>query len=180
MAQSTEDITTYDFEPSEELLLDANIWLFVYGPQKPKDCKVDVYSEALARILAAQTRIYIDVLVLSEFINAYARIKWRLLCGSPRPGAFKQFRRSSDFKFVARDIASDAKRVLQHCTRVESGFESLDIDALVDEYAEGDSDFNDQILTILCGRKGLKMVTDDADFKGRGIPIITANKRLLR
>jgi predicted nucleic acid-binding protein len=51
---------------------------------------------------------------------------------------------------------------------------------LVDEYAAGDSDFNDQVLTALCKKKGLKMVTDDVDFKGRGIPVITANKRLLR
>ena len=27
--------------------------------------------------------------------------------------------------------------------------------------------------------KGLKLVTDDGDFKGQGIPILTANNRLL-
>jgi len=180
MAHRAEKISTYDFKSSEALLLDANIWLFVYGPQKPTDTRVAAYSEALAKILAAKSCIYIDVLIVSEFVNAYARMKWNLLPESSRPRYFKQFRRSEDFKPVAQDIAADVKRVLQHCTRVESGFESLAIDTLVDEYASGDSDFNDQVLTALCKKKGLKMVTDDVDFKGRGIPVITANKRLLR
>jgi predicted nucleic acid-binding protein len=69
--------------------------------------------------------------------------------------------------------------MLQNCTRVGNGFESLEIDALVDDYAAGDSDFNDQVLIALCKKEGLKMVTDDGDFKGCGIPVITANKRLL-
>ena len=176
MTRKAEAITRYDFKPSDELLLDANIWLLVYGPQKPGDRRVAVYSQALAKILAAKSRIYIDVLIVSEFINSYARLKWKLL--SP-PLEFKAFRKSSVFKPVAQDIAADVKRVLQHCTRVENGFESLAIDNLIDEYAVGDSDFNDQILTTLCKRKGLKLVTDDSDFKGQEILVITDNRRLL-
>jgi len=176
MMHKVEAIASYDFKPSDELLLDTNIWLLVYGPQKPGDNRVAVYSQALAKILAAQSRIYIDVLIASEFTNTYARLKWKLLSPSI---TFKKFRKSSGFKPVARDIAADIKLVLQHCTRAESGFESLAISPLIDEYAAGDSDFNDQILTTLCKRKGLKLVTDDGDFKGQEIPVVTANKQLL-
>lgn len=177
MAPEAEAVASYNFKPSDELLLDTDIWLLVYGPQNPGDKRVAVYSQALAKILAAQSRIYVDVLIVSEFINVYARLKWKLL--SAPSTNFKQFRKSDDFKPVAQDIAADVKRVLQHCTRVASGFESLAIDALMDEYAGGDSDFNDQVLTALCKRAGLKLVTDDSDFKGRGVPVITANKGLL-
>jgi predicted nucleic acid-binding protein len=179
MTHRAEEISVYDFKSSDALLLDANIWLFLYGPQKPKDRKVTAYSNALRKIFAAKSCIYIDVLIVSEFINAYARIKWNILRDSSKTRNFKRFRRSSAFKPIAQDIAADLKFVLKHCTRIESGFESLAIDTLIDEYAAGDSDFNDQILTALCKKKGLKMVTDDCDFKGQGIPIITANKRLL-
>ena len=163
------------------MLLDANIWLLVYGPQKPGDRRVAVYSQALAKILAAKSRIYIDVLIVSEFINSYARLKWRLLSPSRdfKRSDFKTFRKSNDFKLVAQGIAAYVKHVLQHCTRVENGFESLAIDSLIDEYSVGDSDFNDQILTTLCKRKGLKLVTDDSDFKGQEILVITDNRRLL-
>jgi len=179
MTHKAEKISAYEFKSSEKLLLDANIWLFVYGPQKPNDPKVAAYSEALKSILAAQSYIYIDVLIVSEFVNRYARLRWNLLPKSTKPEYFKQFRRSADFKPVAQAIAADVKHVLRHCARVESGFESIAIDTLVDDYAAGDSDFNDQILTALCKKEGFKIVTDDSDFKGRGIPVITANKRLL-
>lgn len=176
MTHRVEEIASYAFKSSDELLLDTNVWMFIYGPQKPGDTKVATYSQALAKILTAQSRIYIDVLIVSEFINTYARVKWKLLSSLPN---FKQFRKSEDFKRVAQDITADAKRVLQHCTRVEDGFESLAIEPLMDEYAAGDSDFNDQVFTALCKRTGLKLVTDDGDFRGRGIPVITANRRLL-
>lgn len=177
MTHRAKEITRYEFQPSDELLLDTNVWMLVYGPQSPGNHRVAVYSQALAKILAAQSRIHIDVLIVSEFINTYARLKWKLLSTSSTD--FKQFRKSVDFKPVAQDIAADVKRVLQHCTRVASGFESLVIETLIDEYAAGNSDFNDQVLTTLCKRTGLKLVTDDGDFKGLGIPVITANKRLL-
>lgn len=177
MTYRAEEITRYDFKSSDELLLDTNVWLFVYGPQKPRDSKAAVYSQALARILASQSRIYIDVLIVSEFINTCARLKYKILSMSSTD--FKQFRKSKDFKPVAQDIASDVKRVLQNCTRVGNGFESLTIDTLIDEYAAGDSDSNDQILITMCKRIGLKLVTDDGDFRGQGISVITANKRLL-
>lgn len=177
MAHKVEAVASYNFDHSDKLLLDTNIWLLVYGPQKPGDSRVAVYSQALSKILAARSHIFIDVLIISEFINTYARLKWKLVASPFKD--FKMFRRSADFKPVAQDIAADVKRVLQHCTRIENGFDSLAIDALIDEYATGDSDFNDQMLAVLCKNEGLKLVTDDGDFKSQGIAVITANKKLL-
>lgn len=170
-------LTSYNFKPEDELLLDTNIWLFVYGPQKPGDTKVATYSQALGNILRAQSRIYIDVLIVSEFINVYARLKWKLV--ATQIYQFKTFRRSPDYKAVAQDIAADVKRVLKHCSRIGNGFETLDIDGLIDEYGAGECDFNDQVIVALCKRKGLKLVTDDGDLRGQGIPVVTANKRLI-
>lgn len=180
MAHKAEAVASYNFNPLDKLLLDTNIWLLVYGPQKPGNNRVAVYSQALSKILTAQSRIYIDVLIVSEFINAYARLKWNLWKAQTASSIeFKIFRKSVYFKPIAQDIAADVKRVLQHCTLVENGFDSLVIDALIDEYATGDSDFNDQILAALCKKEGLKLVTDDGDFKSQGIAVITANKNLL-
>ncbi len=170
-------VASYNFKPEDELFLDTNIWLLVFGPQRPGDRRVAAYSEALARILAAKCQIYIDVLIVSEFINTYARLKWNVM-GNPH-GNFKKFRNSPDFKQIAQDIAADVRRVLNHCSRVESGFKTLDINELIAEYADGNSDFNDQVIAALCQSKGLKLITDDGDFHGKGIPIVTANRRLL-
>ena len=158
------------------MLLDANIWLFIYGSQNPGDARVRVYSSAFRRILEAQSRIYIDVLIVSEFINAYARLQWQIRAPDSR---FKAFRSSPEFREVAQEIADNAKRVLSHCSRVESHFDTLDTDDLMDEYAQGGADFNDQVIRNLCRSRSLKLITDDRDFKGQGISILTANRRLL-
>lgn len=171
-------VSSYDFNSSDELLLDTNIWLFIYGPQKPNGSKVEAYSQALARILTARCKIYIDVLIVSEFINAYARIKWDVL-GKPH-NDFKKFRKSEDFKPIAQDIAADTKQILKHCLQIESGFGTLPISSLITEYALGDSDFNDQVIANLCQKKKLKLVTDDGDFRNRNVLIVTANRRLLK
>ena len=68
---------------------------------------------------------------------------------------------------------------MKSCTRTGSGFASVDIASLIDEYEKGESDFNDQMLTELCKSRGLTFVTDDGDFKGLGLSLITANKKLL-
>ena len=168
-------VRNYDFQPEDELFLDANIWLFIYGSQNLRHARTHVYSSAFRRILEAKSRIYIDVLIVSEFINAYARLQWQIRA----PGTdFKAYRNSPDFREVAQQIADDAKLVLGHCSRVESRFDTLDTDDLMDEYAQGGADFNDQVIRNLCRSRNLTMITDGRDFKGQGISILTANRRL--
>ncbi|MBI4517933.1 MAG: PIN domain-containing protein [Deltaproteobacteria bacterium] len=180
MTSKAQPIGGYVFKSTDELLLDTNVWLSVYGPRKPGSAKAAVYSQALASMLKAQSRIFIDVLIVSEFVNAYARLRYNILRSKGTASSdFKQFRRSVAFKPIAKDIAGDVKQVLKHCVRVDSGFSTLDIQALIAEYEQGDSDLNDQVLAELCKSKGLKLVTDDGDFGGHGLALVTANKRLL-
>lgn len=171
-------VDDYGFTSQDKLFLDANIWLFVYGANKPDDSKVKVYSQSFKRIMNAGCQIYIDVLVVSELINRYSRTKCNLVNNQTAKN-FKDFRKSRDFARIAEEVADMMRRVLKHCKRIKSGFETLRINALIDEYAEGKSDFNDQVIAAICKRERLKLVTDDGDFKGQGIPILTANKRLL-
>jgi predicted nucleic acid-binding protein len=179
MAKKFEEIEKYAFKATDELLLAANVWFFVYGPHRPGDWRAAVYSGALARILDVKARIYIDVLIVSEFVNAYARLKYNIVKGRPGvPRDFKQFRNTSTFKAIAVDIAGDVRNIVKDCTRLDNGFATLAIDSLVNEYSRGESDFNDLVLDELCESKGLKLVTHDGDFKGKNITILTANKHL--
>jgi predicted nucleic acid-binding protein len=180
MAQNAEEISQYAFKADDELLLDANVWFFLYGPHKPGDLRAAAYSGALARILAAKSRIYVDVLIISEFVNRYARLRHNILKNRPGvPRDFKRFRNTPAFKSIAMDIAADTRKILVTCSCVDSGFATLDTKSLVDDYSGGDSNFNDLVLADLCKSKALKLVTDDGDFKGKGIIILTANKKLL-
>lgn len=180
MPGKAQDINTYAFKDSDRLLLDTNVWMFVHGPTAPGDRRVAIYSSALARILAAKATIHIDVLIVSEFVNRYARLRHSILQSTAGVFPdFKQFRSGAGFKLVAQDIADAIRRVLKDCTRAESGFASVDIGSLIDEYEKGESDFNDQMLAELCKSQGWTLVTDDGDFKGSGLDLVTANKKLL-
>jgi predicted nucleic acid-binding protein len=174
-------IASYIFTSADNLLFDANIWLYVYGPQgNPSDWKTHAYSSALARSLTANSNLYVEVLILSEFINRYARLEYdRLVSKQVAPRDFKTFRTSPDFQPIAQNIASDVSRILMHCQRTDDGFETMDINILLSEYVQGNSDFNDQVLAALCRARGFKLVTHDADFKDQGLTVITANNHLL-
>ncbi len=173
-------VDSYRFSERDGLLIDANVWLDVYGPQAgPGDRRVRVYSGALARCLKAGSTIAVDVLVVSEFINRYARYGYSLYkqCGGTE--SFKQFRDSEQYKPIAGEIADAARRVIGHCSCTGSCFESVDIDAVLTAYSDQACDFSDQMIAEVCRQKGLKLMTHDGDFRGSAITILTDNRRLL-
>ena len=177
MKYKTGGVLHYNFTLEDKLFLDANIWLYLYGPPKPRSYWRPLYSRVFNRILRAKSPIYIDVLVVSEFINAYARLKWR--ADAPHLAYFKDFRNSPAFKPVAENIAAHVKQIMKHCERIESGFTLLPMNDLLDDYISGNSDFNDQVITEICKSNGFTLITNDGDFKTQEIPILTANQSLL-
>lgn len=171
------DIRSHRFSSSDRLFLDANIWLSVYGPLAFKRTSAMVYSIAIRDIRLTGCAVFLDVLVLSEFVNVLAR--WEHHQSPLNSKGFKQFRQSPAFKPVAQDIANNATRIVRQCQRCDASFPALDIEALLCEFEKGNSDFNDQILCEICRRNRFLFVTDDPDFRGSGLTILTANRRLL-
>ncbi|MFZ5922436.1 MAG: PIN domain-containing protein [Chloroflexota bacterium] len=175
------DITVYQFAETDNLFFDANIWLTLYGPQgAPNDPRSQVYSNALAEAVRAKSQIWVDVLVVSEFVNRFARIEYdiRFPNKSRRPD-FKQFRNSPDFHPISQAIAAAVRNILKFAARIESGFSVIDINNLLLEFEATPNDFNDQILAGLCKNNSLVLVTHDSDFKGKGVDILTANPRII-
>lgn len=172
-------VDSYEFAESDTLFVDTNIWLYVYAPQAPNDWRTRIYSRSLANILTAKSRIFIDTLVLSEFINRYARLAYNLFKAAGSTISFKEYRQSAQFKPHAIEIEASVRRILKQCQRTESGFSDCDINSLLAKYGEGNSDFNDQLMVELCKNKGFKLITHDSDFRDCGITVLTANNRLL-
>jgi len=105
-------------------------------------------------------------------------MKFKKKAAGVDPG-YKKFRQSPAFKPVAQSIANDIRRIFAYAQRIEDGFASIDIVALINEFAQGNSDLNDQVIATLCQSRGLILVTHDADFKDRGLNLLTSNNRLL-
>ena len=81
-----------------------------------RNSTAEIYSTAFRRILEAQSSIYIDVLIVSEFINAYTRIVWRQRNSNRN---FKLLRNISQFKPIAEEVVDNIARVLSHCLRIK-------------------------------------------------------------
>ena len=177
MENNIQAVGLYTFTHRDKLFLDANIWLYLFGPEDRRNHWNQIYSQVFNRILDANSQVYIDVLVVSEFINAYARMKQKIV--APYINSFKNFRSSPYFKPVAEDIADDVELVLSYCSKIESGFTALPMNALLNDYATGDCDFNDQVITEICKNNGFTLITNDSDFKTQEVPILTANSKLL-
>jgi predicted nucleic acid-binding protein len=181
MATSVADIRKFHFAETDGLLLDTNVWLLLYGPGEPHDPRVEVYSEAFVQILNARSRINLDALVLSEFINRFARFEYELFKASNKsaPDSFKGFRDTPEFVPIASAISVAAKKLVGHSHRIESSFADFPVEKVLDDFGKGGKDFNDQVLSELCKSKGYALVSDDGDFSTSGLTVITANARLL-
>lgn len=181
MTFSATDIQSYAFSSSDKLLVDANVWLFLYGPQysSSRDPRVRVYSAAWKSILSAGCQVVIDVTVLSEFVNASLRYEYNKLPASLKPPDFKSFRRSALYPSVARHLAVNCNAILSHCSCVDSDFTLTSAASAIAGLAAGTLDFTDQVLVQLCGAKGFTIITHDGDYKGADVNILTFNSSLL-
>lgn len=175
------DVATYRFSATDRLMLDSNVWLFVLGPRGPLDWGVKTYTRVFQRIIVSGCRPYVDQAVLGEFVGRYLRIKYDLLRESDPavPNWYKPFRESRYFAPIAAGAAADAKRLLSLSVKTSVRFEAVDVFGLLDSFAQGRLDVGDLLILEICRTQGLTLVTDDADFKGLGIPILTANRKLL-
>jgi hypothetical protein len=183
MINTSLDIRRYKFSINDRLFLDANIWLLIYGPvprsDKDKFLK-NIYSNAFKYMLSNNSQIFVNGLLLSEFINAFGRFEFnRIKPEFEWYNGFKKFRNSPEFTKVAKEIAVQSKKIMDLSSRCDSMFNSMNIDNLLTEYGKGHLDFNDQLYLNLCKANGLILVTNDSDFKNCGVPLLTANPALL-
>jgi predicted nucleic acid-binding protein len=172
-------IEKYSFTAADRLLLDTNIWLFLYCPYCDPNTFA-AYSAAFKRILSAKSKIYVSSTILGEFIYRYCRLVHDLLVAKDAaPEHFKNFRKSALFRPVAKAVTDAARRVLQNATPIDERFASLNIGSILTDFESGRHDFNDLLIAEVCGRERLTLVTDDEDFSIRDLPILTANALLV-
>lgn len=171
------DARNYGYSSGDAILPDANFWIYLYGPQSPKsNWVVNTYSSVYQKLLAGKAKLFLEVLVLSEFINKWARIEWKLANSGIE---FKDWRKTSAFPPVAQVISAEAAKIVSKCAAVEHSFNEWKLSDLLNDFGSGVHDFNDQLIVETCRKHGLTMLTNDADFTEGGVTVLTANNRLL-
>jgi predicted nucleic acid-binding protein len=173
------DLRHQKFSSNDTLLLDANIWLYLFpAPSGRKSKFAAHYSNAFKKMKASKAQLVVDPLILSEYVNRYCRIEWNALHAKNYPN-FKKFRVSEDFQSLGETVAEFAGNILRVAERRNHPFDKVDINQVLMDFKEGGVDLNDGLLAETCRIHGWKFVTNDGDFKKGGIEVLTTNPRLL-
>jgi predicted nucleic acid-binding protein len=179
MNNKAHDLSAYAFSKDEPLLLDANIWLYLFpAPSDPNLAPAPAYSAAFKQILTTGAKLTIDPIVISEYLSSYCRIEFRVLF-QKKYGAFKPFRKSPDFATVGHNAAFFAQQILKLCSRHDYPFTKIDIAQMLLSVESGTMDANDGLLIESCRHNGWKLVTHDADCTLGGIEVLTTNPDLI-
>ena len=180
MKNKAYNLATYAFKKDEPLILDANVWLYLYpAPSDKYTGPAASYSAAMKSMLSAGSHLVIDAMVLSEYLNRYCRIEWSALHKAAYLD-FKAFRKSTDFLPVGQGAATFARSMLKLCTRHDHPFAAADIAQILSDFESGSNDFNDGLLAETCRHNGWKLVTNDKDFTTGGIEVLTSHPALLK
>jgi predicted nucleic acid-binding protein len=169
-------IESYNFPAGKGYFFDTNIWLYIYGPLSWPDQRSDVYSRALKRIRDSKGTIYINCMIISEFINTFSRIEFKQQLEFSR---YKEFRNSLKYRAIAQDIAYNVKKIFKNTLACDPELQTMNFPEVMDLFEQGKYDFNDLLFAQICRAKGLIFVTHDKDFSELGVEILTANEKLI-
>lgn len=170
------DLWEHVFTPNDRLFFDANIWIgniqaFIDDPRH-----WTVRSAARALKGAKVAQVFVDRLVISEVANRYLKNEWLAIAPDL---SIKEFCQTEDFTESQRHIVAEIRRILTIATPIAPRHEKGVIDTLVNQWLQTTRQFNDHCISELCEEHRLTLVTNDADFAGSPVPILTANRDLL-
>ena len=174
------DLSSYSFASQEAILIDANIWMYLFPPPSNSNLKFTFsYSKAFSKLIQAGANPILDPMVLSEYLNRYCRIEWEA-CYKKQYPKFKDFRNSRYFSDVIETAKSFASKIVSFCCVHSIASNQLDFQQILSDFSSGKVDFNDAVLIDICKQGDLKIMTNDSDFQIGGIDVLTTNLRLLK
>lgn len=162
------------------LLFDTNILLYLFGTNvvsSNQQWAVKAYSNFYSTCLKNKHPLFIDISVLSEFINRCLRMEYDVYKkANSTTLSFKDFRNSAEGVQASQDIDKIIKnQILKTFDIIGKLFSKNDIIAM----KLINTDFNDALLVDVCQAHNCILVTNDADFTHSSIDIISANNKLL-
>jgi predicted nucleic acid-binding protein len=167
------------------ILLDTNVWILIFDfDARSMPYKMETYSDAYGRLLKGNNTIIVNDYILGEFCNRCTKIQYEN--DKRRSGnlsafpTYKEYRSSDDFRQTMETVRDVCLNIIGDHEFVSVADAHYDIDAVIQRFSRGDIDFSDIILIDFCLKEDLYLMTDDRDFGGRGLRLITANRRLLQ
>ena len=162
----------------KKIFFDANIMIYIFWPLYPAPHYTNQYSDIFGHLIKQGNPLLINNIVLSEIINRIGRIEYKNYCYTTQLSvSFKDFRNSPDGQTVFRDIFSILLNTVLNNFGI--GNKIFTIDEIKSLLAPDNLDYNDKLIISECKENNYLLITNDVDYKGVDIDIITLNRGLL-
>lgn len=178
MGFKVHDIVRYTPLTQDRFFLDNSVWMYLYCPLGKYEYRRQViYSKFFKSILSTKSRIHINSLVLSEFINRWLRYdcnQWKKENNLYQVDFKRDFVGTSRYNKTVKLITNRIEEILRFCNRSSDNFDELDLERLLTHFQN--IDFNDSYYIELSSQENFKIVADDKDFikyKNHDVEVLT-------
>lgn len=166
MAANIIDIKKYSPKTSDVFFFDNNIWMFLFCPLGNYNRnKQKCFSSFLQSVHSLNCTIFINSLVLSEFVNRYLRLDFELWKKEHQQHCanFKlDYIGTQRYSETVEEIKVSLRNILKICEKGTDNFNTINLDNVLKHLKE--IDFNDSYYLELAKISNWKIVTDDGDF----------------
>jgi predicted nucleic acid-binding protein len=166
------------------VLFDTNIWILIFDYNAASlRHKTEVYSSAYRSLLENGNSIIVNDYILGELCNRCTRIQYDVdkANSEDHPDKFpshKAYRKTEQFRSAMECVRDTCLNIVDDHEFVSTSGTHYDVHKVLERFCDGELDFTDIVLTDFCKKENLYLMTDDREFFGAGIKLITANKRL--
>lgn len=160
----------YKISADDQVFIDTNILIFLFSPSFVNSNKFQVkkYSAIFQTMIEKKCNLYLNELVISEFINKCMRLDFAHNFNTDGSKDYKRdYRPSPEYQATLKIVLKELKKVLRFTKAINDDFESFDVINQLTSNVK--SDFNDLIIADTVQKKNLKLLSDDGDFKQLGI-----------
>lgn len=174
-------IVNHTVSPTASYIFDTNIWVYIFAPiAQSNKYKQRVYSRLLSDILSRQATIWINSLILSEYVNVMLKLafkQWMSNNNLLNANFKRDFRPQKEYRDALSDVKCQVLSILGLCERRPDDFNRIDINGIIDSIGIVSYDYGDAILVDVCKcHREINLVTDDSDITCTDLPftVITA------
>lgn len=150
----------------DKVFVDTNILIFLFSPSfvNSHHYQVEKYSSLYGKLLNVGSELYVNELVISEFINRCMRIDFERNFNQNGNKDYKtDYRISSEYDKTLRIVLKQVKKILKNVKQIDNNFKTFDIVGSVSSNLK--TDFNDLIIADTVRKNSLKLLSNDRDFK---------------
>lgn len=158
-----------------KIFVDANVLIYIFWSSKGTRSKI--YTSVLQDIIKQKNTMYIDFNIVSEVVNRVFKTEYDNHMKENGYLRLKEYRTMQEGKDTLSNIYMIFKKqILTQIEIIGKSFSRADIENFL---VVESLDFNDKAIVSICKENNLVLLTNDYDFKGTDIDILTSNPAIL-